>query len=70
MISPYEAGFLFVFKARRRAHSWEDVTEAERLRWVYYLPPSPSYGLFYCVLDNQNSLIMLTRGCSGERLKS
>ncbi len=28
MISPYDAGFLFVFKARRRAHSWDYVTEA------------------------------------------
>ncbi len=28
MISPYDAGFLFVFKAQRRAHSWDSVTEA------------------------------------------
>ncbi len=28
MISAYDAGFLFVFKARRRAHSWDYVTEA------------------------------------------
>ncbi len=32
MISPYEAGFLFVFKARRRAHSWDSVTEAATLK--------------------------------------
>ncbi len=32
MISPYEAGFLFVFKARRRAHSWDTVTEAATLK--------------------------------------
>ncbi len=32
MISPYEAGFLFVFKARRRAHSWDYVTEAATLK--------------------------------------
>ena len=28
MMSPYDAGFLFVFKAWRRAHSWDYVTEA------------------------------------------
>ena len=27
-MSPYDAGFLFVFKAWRRAHSWDSVTEA------------------------------------------
>ncbi len=32
MISPYDAGFLFVFKARRRAHSWDYVTEAATLK--------------------------------------
>ncbi len=32
MISPYDAGFLFVFKARRRAHSWDSVTEAATLK--------------------------------------
>ena len=28
MMSPYDAGFSFVFKAWRRAHSWDYVTEA------------------------------------------
>ncbi len=32
MISPYDAGFMFVFKARRRAHSWDSVTEAATLK--------------------------------------
>ena len=32
MISPYDAGFLFAFKARRRAHSWDYVTEAATLK--------------------------------------
>ncbi len=32
MISPYDAGFLFVFKAWRRAHSWDYVTEAATLK--------------------------------------
>ncbi len=32
MISPYDAGFLFVFKARQRAHSWDYVTEAATLK--------------------------------------
>ncbi len=32
MISPYEAGFWFVFKARRRAHSRDSVTEAATLK--------------------------------------
>ncbi len=32
MISPDEAGFLFVFKARRRALSWNSETEAVTLK--------------------------------------
>ncbi len=32
MISPYDAGFLFVFKARRRVRSWDSVTEAATLK--------------------------------------
>ena len=32
MISPYEAGFSFVFKAWRRAHSWDYVTAAAMLK--------------------------------------
>ncbi len=32
MISPYDAGFLFVVKARRRTHSWDYVTEAATLK--------------------------------------
>jgi len=32
MISPYDAGFLFAFKARRRAHGWDYATEAATLK--------------------------------------
>ncbi len=32
MISLCEAGFWFVFKARRRAQSWDSVTEAATLK--------------------------------------
>ncbi len=32
MFSPYDAGFWFVFKARRRAHSWDSLTEAATLK--------------------------------------
>ncbi len=32
MISPMRLDFLFVFKARRRAHSWDYVTEAATLK--------------------------------------
>ncbi len=32
MISPYDARFWFVFKARRRAHGWDYVTEAATLK--------------------------------------
>ena len=32
MMSPYDAGFLFVFKAQRRAHSRDYVTEAATLK--------------------------------------